>query len=295
MTHRQAVSIFVLATFLWSIAGPITKLLESAKSFEVTMWRSIFAALTVLAITYWRGGAQRGFTQIWRQIRAGGTYAIVSGFMWAIMFCCFMIALTLTTTANVLLTQCVGPILTALLSWAVFKRAIKLRTWIVIAVTCAAIAAMYIRDVSGLGGQHTLGVLVAFGIPCAAAINWVIQQHASQDGKQAIDLTTSVMLGGIISALVMLPLALPFEASAHDISLLAFLGVFQLGIPCALVVGVMNRMAAHEASLLSLLEVVFGIALAWIFSNARPGNTTLVCGAIVIAALVYNELSDQSQ
>ncbi len=286
LTHVQALALFVLATFLWAIAGPITRLLSSASGFEVTFWRSVFAAVTVLIY----GLFQRQANPV-AQVRAAGLYGLVSGLMWSIMFCCFMIALSMTTAANVLLTQSTGPILTALLSWAVFKQALGFRTWAVIFVTCSAIAAMYIQDVSSLGGKHIAGVVIAFGIPCAAAVNWVIQQKAAGHNKAKLDLTSSVMLGAAISALVMLPFALPLQATLHDIALLAFLGVFQLGIPCVIVVRIMNQVAAHEASLMSLLEVVFGIALTWMFAGEKPGITTLVCGGVVIAALLYNELA----
>jgi drug/metabolite transporter (DMT)-like permease len=286
MTHRFAVGIFVVATFLWAIAGPVVKQLDSASGFEVTMWRSVFAALCVWIISWWRGAGS-----IVAQIKAGGRYAIISGMMWSIMFCCFMIALTLTTAANVLLVQCIGPVLTALLSKFVFKRPIMFRTWVVIVVACTAIATIYIKDVASLGGRHTLGVLVALGIPCAAAINWVVQQKATQNASQALDLTSAVMLGAVISVCVMLPLALPLQASARDVSLLALLGVFQLGLPCVMVVMAMDRLAAHEASLLGLLEVVFGIMLAWLVSGDRPGLVTIVCGSIVIFTLTMNELA----
>jgi drug/metabolite transporter (DMT)-like permease len=285
MTHRLAVGVFVVATFLWAIAGPIVKQLDSASGFEVTMWRSVFAAFTVWIISWWRGAGS-----IVAQIKAGGRYAIISGIMWSIMFCCFMIALTLTTPANVLLVQCIGPVLTAMLSRLVFKQPIVFRTWVVIVVACTAIATIYIKDVSSLAGHHTLGVLVALGIPCAAAINWVVQQKATQSASQRLDLTSAVMLGAVISACVMLPLALPLQASVKDVSMLAFLGVFQLGLPCVMVVMVMNRLPAHEASLLGLLEVVFGIMLTWLASGDRPGLVTIVCGAIVIFTLTMNEL-----
>jgi drug/metabolite transporter (DMT)-like permease len=284
LTHIQALALFVLATFLWAIAGPITRLLSSASGFEVTFWRSVFAALTVFIY----GLFQKRANPI-AQVRAAGLYGLVSGLMWSVMFCCFMIALSMTTAANVLLTQSTGPILTALLSWAVFKQALGMRTWAVIFITCSAIAAMYIQDVSSLGGQHIAGVVIAFGIPCAAAVNWVVQQKALSHNKAKLDLTSSVMLGAVISALVMLPFALPFRATFHDVALLAFLGVFQLGIPCVIVVRIMSHVAAHEASLISLLEVVFGIALTWLFAGEKPGTTTLVCGGIVIFALLYNE------
>ena len=48
MTHRQAVVGMLLVTFLWSIAGVVTRHLEAARSFEVTFWRSAANALVRL-------------------------------------------------------------------------------------------------------------------------------------------------------------------------------------------------------------------------------------------------------
>lgn len=43
MSHRRAVVTMVLATLLWSIAGVVTRHLDSATSFEGTFWRAASA------------------------------------------------------------------------------------------------------------------------------------------------------------------------------------------------------------------------------------------------------------
>jgi drug/metabolite transporter (DMT)-like permease len=47
---------------------------------------------------------------------------------------------------------------------------------------------------------------------------------------------------------------------------------------------------APEMSLLALLEVVFGILLAWVGAGEAPAASVLIGGALVIGALVVNEL-----
>jgi drug/metabolite transporter (DMT)-like permease len=42
-------------------------------------------------------------------------------------------------------------------------------------------------------------------------------------------------------------------------------------------------------SLLALLEIVFGIALAWWGANEAPQPSVLLGGALVLGALVLNE------
>jgi drug/metabolite transporter (DMT)-like permease len=47
---------------------------------------------------------------------------------------------------------------------------------------------------------------------------------------------------------------------------------------------------APEIALLALLEVIFGILLAWFGANEVPGPNVLTGGALVIGALVVNEM-----
>ena len=48
LTHTQAVFLMVANTAMWSIAGVVTRHLESAHGFEVTFWRSVFTTLSLL-------------------------------------------------------------------------------------------------------------------------------------------------------------------------------------------------------------------------------------------------------
>jgi hypothetical protein len=48
LTHTKAVFLMIAVTLMWSIAGAVTKQLESAKSFELTFWRSFFTLLSCL-------------------------------------------------------------------------------------------------------------------------------------------------------------------------------------------------------------------------------------------------------
>ncbi|MES2911752.1 MAG: permease, partial [Pseudomonadota bacterium] len=105
-----------------------------------------------------------------------------------------------------------------------------------------------------------------------------------------IDLVPAVLVGAVISSLVTLPLSLPFSATPHDLGLLALLGLVQLAIPCVLSVLCAGVLKAPEVALLALLEVIFGIVLAWLGAGEVPGASVLSGGALVITALVVNEL-----
>jgi drug/metabolite transporter (DMT)-like permease len=281
LTHTQAVFLMVAVTLMWSIAGVITRHLEHARSFEITFWRSFFTVLSLLVILpFFQGRAVFG------KIARGGRWFWLSGVCWSVMFTAFMLALTLTSVANVLVTMAVGPFLTALIARIFIGHRIPLRTWLAILVAGAGIAYMYGAQIEG--GQLA-GTLVALCVPLAGAVNWTVTQRSHAQG-QDIDLVPAVLVGAVISSLVTLPLAMPFQASTHDIALLALLGLVQLAIPCVLSVVCARVLQAPEIALLALLEVIFGIVLAWVGADEVPGRTVLAGGALVIGALVVNEL-----
>ncbi|MHB1125004.1 MAG: DMT family transporter [Ramlibacter sp.] len=281
LTHTKAVFVMVAVTMMWSIAGVVTRHLEQARSFEVTFWRSFFTVLSLLVILPFFQGRE-----VFGRIRHGGWALWLSGLCWAVMFTAFMVALTLTSVANTLVTMALGPLLTALIARAAIGHRIAPRTWAAIAIAGVGIAYMYGVQIEA--GRFA-GTLVALCVPIAGGINWTITQRSHAQG-QGVDLVPAVLVGAVISSLLTLPLSLPFQASGHDIGLLALLGLVQLAIPCALAVVCARVLKAPEMSLLALLEVVFGILLAWIGAGEVPRPTVLTGGALVIGALVMNEL-----
>lgn len=271
----------IAVTLMWSIAGVVTRHLEHARSFEVTFWRSFFTVVSLLVILpFFQGRA------VFAKIRGGGWPLWLSGVCWSVMFTAFMVALTLTSVANVLVTMAIGPFLTALIARVFIGHRIPIRTWLAILVAGAGIAYMYGAQ---LEGGQLAGTLVALCVPLAGAVNWTVTQRAHARGLD-VDLVPAVLVGAAISTLVTLPLAMPFQASMHDIGLLALLGLVQLAIPCALAVMCARVLKAPEIALLALLEVIFGIVLAWLGADEVPSQTVLAGGALVLGALVANEL-----
>jgi drug/metabolite transporter (DMT)-like permease len=276
--HWRAIALLAFCSVLWSIAGVFTRHLEQAQSFEVTFWRSFFCFFAVVALTW-----QRTRANPWIAVKAMGWAGLFSGVMWAIMFTCFMVALTRTSTANTLLVSSISPLLAAVLAWAILKQRLALGTWIAILMAIAGIWWM-VRE--GVSAQGLSGMAIALGVPIAAALNLVMlkKMHAS------VDLAPAVLVGAVISALGTLPWAMPFQASWHDVGILAFLGVFQLAVPCFLMLRAVPHLAPHEIALISMLEVVLGPIWAWWGAGEVIGASTWQGGLLVIGALVTNEL-----
>lgn len=305
LTHAQAIWGMVLAPLLWSIAGVVSRQLETAQRFEVTFWRSLFAGLCLLVLLplmrQWdgsvaAGAAQPAITRYWGISPRSRSFWL-SGLCWAVMFTAFMVALTMTSVAHVLVLLAAGPLFTAVLARQVLKQAQPWRTWVVVWVAGAGIVYMFgsqwlqaLADPATDASRLLIGTLVALCVPVAGAINWTVVQRSQTHG-QNIDLVPAVMVGGLLSALGTCWLAWPWQASVTDLAWLALLGVFQLAVPCAISVVCARVLRSAEVSLLAQLEVLFGILLVWWLAGEAPAPEVLTGGTVVLAALVGNELA----
>jgi drug/metabolite transporter (DMT)-like permease len=267
---------------LWSSAGALTRMLETAQGFELSFWRSFFCAVAmVLILSLQERGRPLG------PVIRMGWIGLFSGLMWAVMFTCFMVALTHTSVANTLLVIGLSPLLAALLARVVLGQTINRITWLAIIAAGAGIWWMVHEAISSDG---LTGILIALGVPLASAINLVTLRRVHAQ----LDLAPAVLLGALLSCAATLPLAWPLTAGARDLAILAVLGAFQLALPCWLMVRALTWLAPHEVALIALLEVVLGPLWAWLFAGEITPVATLQGGVIVLAALIINTLASRS-
>jgi len=282
VSHSRAVAAMLLATLLWSMAGVVTRHLQSAGSFEATFWRSFFNAAALVVLLGWL----RGWRTLASTLRTGGVTLWLSGACWSVMFTAFMVAITMTTVANVLVTMAIVPLVTALVARFALGHRLPARTWAAVLVAGVGIAWMYANEVAAADARHLAGIAVALCVPIAGAINWTVIQKIGRGGN---DLLPAVLIGAVGSCLVTIVPAFPFTATGSDLMLLGLLGLAQLAIPCLIAVAAARYLSAPEAALLSLLEIVFGVTWTWLGAGEVPSRHVLVGGALVIGALVANE------
>src|SRR6185503_9531027 len=208
LTRASGLGLMVMAPVLWSTAGVVTRHVESATAFELVFWRSLFCFLFMgIFLTLLRIKPRLEWPML------------ASSALWAVMFTAFMIALTLTTTANTLVVMAVAPLLTTLLAALFLRDPLPASTWVATGAAGLGIAWMFGSDLAAHTRNDLLGMLIAFSIPCAAAINVVILRATGA----SVDLRPALAIGGLLSVLVALPFALPLQASGKDVALLAFL------------------------------------------------------------------------
>ncbi|MDO5653319.1 MAG: DMT family transporter [Brachymonas sp.] len=289
----------VVVTLLWATAGVLTRQVQHAQGVEVTFWRSVLTAVSmVLILTVWRGPGY------WRRVPWADTTVWLSGLLWGIMYTSFMMAISFTTVANVLIMTALNPMFTALASRIFLKHRLPMRTWVAIAVAVLGIAYMYATKLNFGQGREMVGIALALLVPVSASMQFLLmhrekqraqrlREQALQDGsghvQQGRDMLPAVLMGAVLSAAFCLPFV-PFQASAGDMVWLSLLGMFQLAIPCSLLVVASRVLHAPEVSLLGQLETIFGILFAWWGAGEVPGMPVFIGGGMVLGALAINEL-----
>lgn len=292
MSHPCAALLMVFITLLQSTAGVVTRHLDTAGSFEVTFWRSTAMAVSLSVFLSFIDGKR-----FWSELLRPTKLVLVSGICWSIMFSAFMVALTLTSVANVLVIMALSPLFTAISARIFLNHRLPVITWFAIIVAGFGIAWMFADD--GNTSLSLTGSFVSLAIPIAMAINFTFLQfigmreksNVASDGKRPYEMQQALLIGALISSCVTLLPAWPLQTSLHDITLLSMLGIFQLAVPWLLVIYVGKVLSAPEISLLSLLEIVFGVTWAWLWAGEALSLNTLVGGVLVLGALFTNVLA----
>ena len=275
--HRKGVLLMIGATLCWSTAGMLVRKLSLTDGWEITFWRSLFMTVFVLGVLLLQYG-RATFTKI----RAVGWLGITVGALWTLMYVSFILALGRTTVANVLVLSSISPFVAALMGGLFLHEKVPGRTLLAMLAAFAGVVLMFVESI-GSGGL--VGNLIALAIPLGFACNVVLlrKMHAS------VDMIPTLVISGVISMAVTLPLALPIDARTTDLGLLAIMGVVQLAIGLLLMLAATPRLKAAEIGLLSVTETIFGTFLTWLVIGEQPGELALTGGLIVIAALVINE------
>jgi drug/metabolite transporter (DMT)-like permease len=143
--RERGVALVFASALTWSFGGAIARFIAVPDSWTVVFWRSVWAALFLIAFMLVRDGP-RGTIALIRGMGLPGV--AVAAFM-ATGSTSFIIALSYTTVANILLMQAGVPLIAALLAWTLFRERVPPATWAAIAAVIIGVAVMVSDSISG--------------------------------------------------------------------------------------------------------------------------------------------------
>ena len=106
-----------------------------------------------------------------------------------------------------------------------------------------------------------------------------------------LSMAPATCLSQVIVLVVAAPFAHPSQLDGKDVALLAGLGIGQIGLGLIFVTIGARLIPAAEVALITLIAVVLGPLWVWIARGEKPSAATLVGGAIVLGAVVFQAVS----
>ena len=258
------------AAVLFSTAGAAIKA-ASLTGWQVACFRAGIAALVVAALV---PAARRGWSA--RTAAVATAYAAT-----AILF---VQANKMTTAANVIFIQAASPLwIAALGPWLIGERLRRRDLPVMLALVAGlGLFALGTPPESGTATDPRLGnVLATFCSVTVAVMMMGLRWLGAGSGGTAAG---AVVLGNLMAFAAALPFALPLAAGPADAALLAYLGVFQIGVAYVLLLRALRHVSAIEASLLLFVEPVLSPVWAFLVHGERPGPWAIAGGALILAA-----------
>jgi DME family drug/metabolite transporter len=267
------------AALLFSTGG------AGIKAAAFTGWQIASFRSGIAAIVLWLciPGARRGWTG--RTVLVGVAYAST--------LVLFVLANRLTTSANTIFLQSTAPLYVLVLSPWLLRERVRPADIGFMSLVAVGLALFFVGSQPPLvtAPDPVRGNVLA----AASGVTWALTVCGLRwMGKGADDAAIgAVVVGNAFAFLATLPRALPLAPhAATDWVIVAYLGVFQIGLAYVLVTSALRRLSALEASIILLIEPALNPLWAWAVHGEVPSAWGLAGGALILGATTVRTLVD---
>lgn len=270
------------AAVLFSTGGAAIKAAGSMTGWQVASYRSGVAALALLILLR---QARRGFRP--------ATWLVGGGYAATLIL--FVQSTKMTTAANAIFLQSTAPLYLILLGPLVLKEPVRRRDLGFLAALAVGLSFFF---VGGEAPQATapdpvrgnlLGIASGVAWACTVTgLRWLGRDTGRGSNGGAL---AAVASGNVLAFAFCLPWAVAGPGGGvSDWLVIAYLGVFQIGLAYVFMTRGLEKVRALEAALLLSVEPVLNPVWAWIVHGERPSRWALAGGAVIVAATVANGL-----
>jgi len=278
MTDQARGLLITLIGILCVVPDSLFVRLIDAPALTIAFWRlTVAGGLITVALLAFQG--VKPFQAVLKTGRYGFVYMLGTGASGVL----FVLAVSLTSVANVVFILAALPIFATFFSRLFLSEPISPRMLITIAVVMVGIA--IIAYGSGETANASLtGDLLALAVAALFAAGLTAARHA-----RAISMVPGVGMAYLIGACLIAPLAHPFAMPSSQAGLVAAHGTFIMLSSVFLALGP-RYITSAEVGLLVLLESVLAPLLVWAVIGEDPGPYALIGGALVIVTLFVSNM-----
>ena len=270
---HSPVLLVLIAVFLWSTGGLFIKS-TTIDAYQVTFFRSLFAAITVLIVTR-KSGLKIDL------------FGVFTSIIYALLLFLFVWATKKTTAANAIFLQYTAPIYILILGPFIIGEKFHVRDLVTVVIVLAGMSLFFvgqlrIEDYQGNAAALLSGIFLGLYI--------MLLRHPKAEGFNP---AIAVIYGNFLLALMNAPAgisAIPVM-TFMDWFAVVFLGVFQIGLSYILFIkGVRGGTRPLDASLIGFIEPLLNPVWVFVFVGERPSAWAVLGGGIIIAAIAVHTI-----
>ena len=262
MTRGRAIILLVVTGVVWSTSGLFIKIIDWGP-LSILCGRSSFATIVFLIYL-----GRPKFK--WSAVQVTGAFAYVGTQLF------FIIATKLTAAANAIFLQYTMPLYVLLFGyWFLKEKPCRADGWAMAVIFIGML--LFLWDgftFSGLRG-NIFGVLG--GMSMAVMVLCLRKQ------KTGVPANT-ILLGNIFSILIGLPALSQETFSLSSVSIIAYLGIFQIGLAFLLYAIAIKYLMALESSLIIFLEPILNPVWVFLVIGEFPALPAIIGAILVIGA-----------
>ena len=275
--HSKGIIITALGVLIISPDGLLTRLIQ-VDHWTLIFWRALFLSFgmwLIVSLTY--------PNRAWQKYKSMGRGGVMMVLVYSMGTISFIVAITHTSVANTLIILSTTPLFAAIIGWVFLREPIPVRTWC--AILLVGIGIFVISSDSESQTSSLFGDLAAMCGAFFLATGFTVVRRFP-----AISIFPVISTSGLLTALIILPLAQPFSATQADMGYLLIMGIYMLPVGTALMFLGPRFIPAAEVGLMLLLESILGPIWVWLALGEQPGVRTFIGGAIILTTLVVNTL-----
>ena len=272
--QRKGVLLVAAAALLWSTGGLGIKAVAEP-ALKVTFYRSLFAAMALMIFLP---------RDAWATRRWSSTPAFIAAIVsYAACLTTFVIATKWTTAANAIFLQYAGAIWVLLLSPLVVHEPMRARDATAIGAALGGMALFFVGrfETRGMAGN---AMALLSSVFFAALILLLRREHEAS--------RATVTWGNVLTAIAVLPF-IDFALSPTSLTVLVFLGAFQIALAYFLFTRGLAYVTATQASLTGMLEPICNPLWVFLIIGERPSPFAIAGAAVVLTAIGWHALSGE--
>lgn len=267
--HQKGLIAIIIAALLWSTGGLFIKLI-SLDAFQLSFYRSIFSALT-FAVLFRKKVFVLNFP------------VVLNGLFYAGILILFVMATKLTTAANAIFLQYTAPIYVLIFEPILLKTKLRRINVISVIVSFLGMTLFFVGEISP---SHFEGNLIALlsGI-CFAAFLLGIRKSNENYRVPAI------FWGNIFIPILCFSSVYPdFNIDLKNFLMVAYLGIFQIGLAYAVFTYSIKRIEGIEAALIAMIEPVMNPIWVYFGYGEKPSPFAILGGLIILSTIAIRTI-----